>query len=538
MCSHDHAPRRADSLDHGRAHDHDHDEWTRRDFLLRAGLGTAALGLGTVVGSAKAVAMGGSPLLSRLAAIETDRVLVLVQLKGGNDGLNTVVPLGNDLYRNARPGLAIPDAQTVGLGGGYGLHSALAPLQPMWGAGQMAVVHAVGYPSQSLSHFAGTDTWTTARPAGTAVPAGGWGGRTLRTEHPAFETERPAVPPAVQIGSQNPLLFQSGDSDLSMMLPSAASITQIAAGNGLYDADDVPATPAGAELGYARSVANASNRYIGSVQTAASAGRNAATYPSGTFGTNLAAVARLIKGGLGSRIYVVSLGSFDTHVGQVATHQSLLGQLGSGMAAFYADLGQQAGRVLTMTFSEFGRRVAQNGSGGTDHGTAAPLFAFGPGVTGGLYGTGPDLGNLDASGNLRHSTDFRSAYADTLGPWFGLDAGVVSSVLGGTYAPVGFASRATAGAEAPATAEFRLDAPFPNPTRGAARVRYSLPRPGAARLAAYDLLGRQVAVLAEGAQPAGAAEATFDASRLPAGVYVLRLDADGASQTARVTVVR
>ncbi len=538
MCSHDHAPQRADSLDHGRAHDHDHDAWTRRDFLVRAGLGAAALSLGTVVGSSRAYAMGGSPLLARLAAIETDRVLVLVQLKGGNDGLNTVVPLGNDLYRTARPSLGILDADTVALGGGYGLHSALAPLQPMWGAGQMAIVHAVGYPSQSLSHFAGTDTWTTARPSGVSTPAGGWGGRTLRTEHPAFETELPAVPPAVQIGSQNPLLFQSGDSDLSMMLPSAASITQIAAGGGLYDPDDVPATPAGYELGYARSVANAANRYIGSVQTAASAGTNAATYPTGSFGTDLAAVARLIKGGLGSRIYVVQLGSFDTHVGQSTTHQTLLGQLGGAVAAFYQDLGARAQNVLTMTFSEFGRRVAQNGSAGTDHGTAAPLFAFGPGVSGGFYGTGPNLADLDGSGNLRHSTDFRSTYADALGPWFGLDTGVVSGVLGGSFAPTGFTSRATADAPPPAVAELRLDAPFPNPARGVVHVAYSLPRAGAARLAAFDLLGRQVAVLAEGEQPAGARDASFDASALPAGVYVLRLETAGERRTARVTVVR
>ncbi len=240
------------------------------------------------------------------------------------------------------------------------------------------------------------------------------------------------------------------------------------------------------------------------MQTAASAGTNATTYPAGSFGSDLAAVARLIKGGLGSRIYVVQLGSFDTHVGQAATHQTLLGQLGSAVAAFYQDLGTNAGRVLTMTFSEFGRRVAQNGSAGTDHGTAAPLFAFGPGVSGGFYGSGPNLADLDGSGNLRHSTDFRSTYADALGPWFGLDPGVVSGVLGGTFAPTGFTAGATGGAPAPAAAELRLDAPFPNPARGVVRVAYSLPRAGTARLAAFDLLGRQVAVLAEGEQPAGA----------------------------------
>ena len=538
MCTHDHAPKRADSLDAGRAHDHDHNAWTRRDFLVRAGLGAAALGLGSVVGSSRAYAMGGSPLLGRLAAAETDRVLVLVQLKGGNDGLNTVVPVSNDLYYAARPGIAIAPASAVRLSDDFGLHPSLAPLEGMWGAGQMAVVHAVGYPSQSLSHFAGTDVWTTARPVSAEAPAGGWGGRTLRLDHPDFEADIPAVPPAVQIGSQNPLLFQSGDSDLSMKLPSAATIAQIAAGGGLYDADDVPNTPAGAELGYARAVTNASNRYIGSVQTAANAGANSATYPAGSFGNDLAAVARLIKGGLGSKIYVVQLGSFDTHVNQATTHQGLLGQLGAAVSAFYADLGAGADRVLTMTFSEFGRRVAQNGSAGTDHGTAAPLFAFGPKVQGGFFGTGPDLGALDRTGNLSHSTDFRQAYADALGSWFGLDEETVTSVLGGAYAPVGFAARATAGAPPVSATDLRLEAPFPNPVRGSARIRYSLPKGGPARLAAYDALGRLVAVVDEGDRPAGAGEATFDASQLPAGVYVVRLEVPGAARSVRATVVR
>ena len=534
MC-HDPAPRRADSLRHGAAHDHDHSAWTRRDFLVRAGLGSAALGLGTVVGSARAYAMGGGPLLARLAATETDRVLVLVQLKGGNDGLNTVVPVENDLYYNARPGIGIAASAAIGLGNGFGMHPALAPLSGMWSAGQMAVVHAVGYPDPSLSHFVGTDTWTTG---GAQAPAGGWGGRALRTEHPDFETDLPATPPAVQIGSQNPLLFQSGDSDLSMKLPSAATIEQIAAGGGLYDPADVPDTPGGEELAYARAVANASNRYIGTVQTAAAAGTNTADYPGGTFGNNLAAVARLVKGGLGSRIYVVQLGSFDTHSDQTARHQALLAQLGQAVAAFYADLGPDASRVLTMTFSEFGRRVAQNGSAGTDHGTAAPLFAFGPAVTGGFFGTAPDLADLDRTGNLRHSTDFRSAYADALGPWFGLDAATVSAVLGGDYAPVGFAAGTPVSTTAPAARALRLGAPRPNPVRRRARVPYTLPAAGPVRLAAYDALGRLVAVLDEGERAVGEHTAAFDARGLPAGVYVLRLEAPGAAQSVRATVVR
>ncbi|HEX9950348.1 MAG TPA: DUF1501 domain-containing protein [Rubricoccaceae bacterium] len=530
---------RAVALEHGAAHDADHATWTRRDFLARAGLGTAAIGLGSVLGTTRASALTGGGLLSHLSRIDTDRVLVLIQLKGGNDGLNTVIPVGNSLYHNARPTLGIADTAALRLADGVGLHPSMAPLMAMWSGGDVAVVHSVGYPAPSLSHFDGTDTWSTARPVGQSQPAGGWAGRTLRLDHPVGEP-LPDTPPAVQIGSQNPLLFQSGDTDFSLMLQSAATIAQIQANGGLYDPDDVPVLPYGAELSYARTVSNAANRYVGAVQTAASAGTNAATYPNTTLGNNLAAVAKLVRGGLTSRVFVVQLGSFDTHVGQATTHATLLGDLAGSVASFYADLAAagHAQRVLTMTFSEFGRRVGQNGSGGTDHGTAAPLFAFGPSVTGGLYGTAPDLSALTSAGNLVHSTDFRSAYATVLGPWFGLDAATVAGVLGGAYAPVGFAAgQATSTAPAP-TAELRLDAPFPNPVRDRARLRYALPEAGPARLLAYDALGRTVAVLDDGFHAAGAHEATFDASVLPAGVYVLRLETAGATRTVRATVVR
>lgn len=538
MCHTPHRAGRAISLDHGAAHDHDHDAWTRRDFLVRAGLGSAALALGSVVGSAKAYAMQGGGLLGHLARTETDRILVLIQLKGGNDGLNTVVPVGNDVYHNARPGLRITNPHVVA--DGVGLHPALAPLIPMWGEGRMAIAHGVGYASPSLSHFQSTDVWTTARPVGQSAPAGGWGGRTLRTAHPDYETALPTSPPAVQIGSQNPLLFQSGDSDLSMMLPSAATIEQIAAGGGLYDPDAVPATPAGYELGFVRQTANAANRYVGAVQTAATAGTNAASYPSGTFATNLAATARLIKGGLGSRIYVVSLGGFDTHVNQLAEHANLLGQLAQSLVAFYADLaaGGHAERTLTMTFSEFGRRVSQNGSAGTDHGTSAPLFAFGPSVAGGQIGTMPSLSNLDNAGNLRHAADFRQAYAAVLGPWFGLGAPVVEGVLGGAYTPLPFVGAVTAQPDAPTAEEFRLDAPFPNPVRTQATVRGRLPAAGPLRLQAFDARGRLVQTVFDGEHGAGPFEARFEASDLPAGVYLLRLETGGASRSVRVTVVR
>lgn len=536
MCHHPRAGR-ADSLAHGAAHDHDHADWSRRDFLVRSGFGAAAA---VALGAARpAHALVGGSLLDQLSALSTDRVLVLIQLKGGNDGLNTVVPLGNDLYYNARPQIALGADAAFAIADGVGLHNALLPLQPMWGAGQMGVVHSVGYANSSLSHFTATDTWTTARPTG-ATPPGGWGGRTMRLDHPDFPATMPVHPPAVQLGAPNPLLFQSGDADLSMMIASVDQLNAIQLGGGQYDPAAVPDTPSGAELAFARQVANASNTYVGAVRTAATAGTNQAAYPNNALGRDLAAVARLIKGGLQSRIFVVSLGGFDTHASQLATHATLLATLAGAVAAFYQDLaaGGHDQRTLAMTFSEFGRRVAQNGSAGTDHGTAAPLFVFGPGARGGLYGTAPDLSQLDRSGNVTPTTDFRQVYSTVLGSWFGIAPANVDGVLGGSFAPVPFVGQAVSAPELP-LGELALGVPAPNPVRDEARLSFTLAAAGEVQLEVFDTLGREVAVVARDAFfGAGAQSVTLDARSLPAGVYVARLRAGEASRVQRFTVVR
>lgn len=448
MASHD--TRRAISLDDGSAHDHDHDTWTRRDFLLRAGFGGAAT---LALAGLPVQAMCGGRLLDQVASLETDRVLVLLQLKGGNDGLNTVVPVRNDIYYRERPRLAIPRASVVALDDGHGLHPALRPLERLWGGGQMAVVHGTGYADSSLSHFESLDIWATARrPVGS--DATGWaaaalGGAPEDVDLDADPDDAPAAPPtlaapsappAIQIGAHHPLLFSDRGFDLGLTIGTTAALDRILAGAGLYDPADRPPLPYGDELAYMREVANAANRYIGAVRTATERARAVSGYPETPLGEHLSAVARMIRGRLDTRIYLVTLDGFDTHRRQADRHAELLTDLGTAVGAFYADLDASgdSARTLTMTFSEFGRRVAENGSAGTDHGTAAPLFAFGPGVTGGLYGTAPDLSRLDASGNVAPTTDFRQTYAAVLGGWLGLPASEVAAVLGGTYAAIPF----------------------------------------------------------------------------------------------------
>ena len=541
MCQHDHhAPRsgRAISLDHGAAHDHDHVAWTRRDFLSSLGLGMA--GAAVYVGATPARAFAGSPLMGALAASETDRVLVIVQLAGGNDGLNTVVPITNDIYYQRRPTLALPSSSTHALSPDYGFHPSMGALHQSWNEGDLAVIQTVGYDDQDLSHFRSTDIWLSASDADQLITTG-WAGRALAEFYPEFLTNPPDAPPAVQIGTSAPLLFQGPDAGYGMAMIDIDFFLNIVEGGDPYNTTNVPPTPAGAELAYLRGVANDAFRYRDAIAAASQGVTNGVTYPATYLGDTLAAVARLIKGRLDTRIYLVSLGGFDTHADQADWHAELLDNLSGSLTAFFDDLAlsNDARRTVAFTFSEFGRRVEENGSLGTDHGAAAPLFGAGPSIRGGLYGGGPDLEDLDAAGNIRHSVDFRRVYATALRSWLGLDAATVAAILGGQFDELPIFDSEPVASEPPAPeVTLALGAPAPNPVSGTAQISYTLPTSTSARLDVYDVQGRLVARLADGAHAAGAHTASFEASALPAGVYLLRLEADGRTLTQRATVTR
>ena len=539
MCEHPlhHSPR-AVALAQGKAHDDDHAAWSRREFLMQSGL--VAVGGAMMLNGAPVRALGGSSLLTHLTQLGTDRVLVLIQLSGGNDGLNTVVPKTNDIYYSSRPSLAIPESDTIYLDDEFGLHPAMKLLEGVWGEGDMAIVHSVGYPTPDLSHFRSTDIWMTASDSQDVLQTG-WGGRYLDTQYPEYATTRPDAPPAVQIGTSSPLLFQGADANLGMTLVDVELFLEIAAGGTPYDPDDVPSTAYGYELGYLRSVANDSFHYLDAIREATDAAQNTVEYPEGNMPDSLAACARLIKGRLDTRIFLVSLGGFDTHANQPARHEDILRILSESVAAFYEDLSQTGdqSRVLTLTFSEFGRRVAQNGSNGTDHGTAAPLFVFGDGVKGGFYGDGPDLVNTDATGNLIHSTDFRSIYATTLQDWFGLDADTVNNVLGGSFEILPLIENPIVTGDPGGTPDkFVLAQNYPNPFNPSTLITYTLGQPGRVRLRVFDERGRHITTLVDEAKAAGTHRTRFDAGRLPSGVYIYRIEAPDGALTQRMTLLR
>ncbi len=415
------------------AHAQDHQKWSRRNFLASSGLAT--LGSLFSLGSSPLKAMASSPLLDALGSTENDRVLVIINLDGGNDGLNTIVPRGNSTYYNLRPNIAIQEADMFALDTNYGMPNYMSDLQGLWGDGKMGIVHSVAYPDQNYSHFRSTDIWMSASESEEFFDTG-WIGRYLDYRFPAYGVAPANYPIGMQIGNKSNLMFLGGENNMGLTINNPTEFYQIAQSGELYSTTNVPECAYGDELKFARQTANNTVRYAETIQEAYNRTTSYANYPSNELAFQLDIVSRLIKGSLGTKIYLVHLGGFDTHANQANDHQTLLTELSSAIKAFQDDL-TASGRseeVLTMTVSEFGRTVGENGSNGTDHGQAAPLFLFGDtsNLTGGLKGTFGALSNVPYE-DQSYTTDFRSIYSSILKDWFCLDPVIVNSLLSGEF---------------------------------------------------------------------------------------------------------
>ena len=406
----------------------------RRQFLKT---GVAAVGASALM-----------PLVFRKAAfalqeqsvrggpVDDGRVLVVVQMAGGNDGLNTVVPVTDGRYYDARPGISIPQASALSLDAKTGLHPSLGKMKGLWDQGMLAVVEGVGYPQPNYSHFVSMDIWQSADLSHTLSE--GWLGRYFaankgKLEAPflglavgnalpeAFQTPHVTVP---SVGSLATYQFQAD--------PQAAYL-----GEPRLDALRTMYERAAASSAYGpqlKATLDAADASITTLQASQEGYKPAVTYPRDGLGPALQLVAQTIAGGTGVKVCHVSIGGFDTHANETVDQAKQLTAVSEGISAFHSDLKAHNldSKVLIMTWSEFGRRVKANASGGTDHGTAGPLFFAGTPVKGGVYGERPDLGNLD-NGNLRYTTDFRSVYATALDGWLGTSS---KDVLGAAFTPL------------------------------------------------------------------------------------------------------
>lgn len=433
---------------------------TRREFLRHAVLGGALTWTvpAFLAHTFAALAAQGTGRGVQAATGRDGTILVVLQMAGGNDGLNTVVPYANDEYHRARPRLGLAGDKVLKLTDELGLNPALVGFKALYDGGQLAIVQGVGYPNPNRSHFRSTEIWQTASEAN-RYERYGWIGRYFdaacgggdadvgvsvgRQMPQAFRAKRPKG-----ISLDNPQTYRfmtsgrprPGQKDA--LEESFRKLNQVDEATAEHPGDALAAIGGagpvdGSALDFVERTALEAQVSSDRIRAIAGRGTNQAAYPASNLGNSLRLVARLIGGGMPTRVYYVSQGGYDTHTNQLAAQERLLKDLSDSVQAFVKDLKAQGqlARVLLMTFSEFGRRVAENASGGTDHGAAAPLFVVGERVKAGLVGRHPSLAPDQLfRGDLKHTLDFRSVYATLLEDWLATPS---LPVLGKAFPKIG-----------------------------------------------------------------------------------------------------
>jgi uncharacterized protein (DUF1501 family) len=407
---------------------------SRRDLLKVSLSGAAVVSIGsTIPAFLTRFALADTPATNPVAR---DNILVVVQLSGGNDGLNTVIPIGDDVYHKSRQVIGIKDRSLM-LDDTLALNPSMTAFKELFSQGKLAVINGCGYPQPNRSHFRSMEIWQTADPIN--FQTSGWLGHYL--DHMVRGTDQSLT--AINVGSQLPTALVTDGApvpsiqaiaDFGLVADQGIIARDVAAENKLIAAMNAVREETPALQFLTRQATNAivsaaeihrlTNNYKPDV-----------AYPGG-LGQSLRLIAQLIAGNLGTRLYYCEIGGFDTHSAEEPQHSQLLGAVASSISAFHKDLAAKRidDKVVVMCFSEFGRRVEQNASNGTDHGTAAPMFVSGGAVKGGLYGRYPSLADLDA-GDLKYTTDFRRVYATILEKWLSADS---AAVLQNSFQPMDF----------------------------------------------------------------------------------------------------
>lgn len=524
----------------------------RRDFLQTS----AAAAAGTTLFSGFPLgAYGYSPELAALtgAATQSDKVLVIVQLQGGNDGLNTIIPLDQySALMAARGNIALPESAVLKLTAATGIHPAMAAVHSLFQNGKIGVVQSAGYPQANFSHFRATDIWTSGSDSDVTWTTG-WAGRYLDEEYAHYPTGYPNAdfpdPLAISIGSVVSNCVQGPAVNMGMAIASTSSFYQLLSGG----TDTAPNTPAGHELSFIRQVVSQTQVYTKTIQAAAGRATNLSPlYPAAgqnSLADQLKIVAQLVAGGLQTRIYVCNLGGFDTHINQVSAtggtttgnHATLLGKIAGAIDAFQDDLRRLnvQDRVVGFTFSEFGRRIRSNSGLGTDHGTAAPMFVFGTQVNPIVHGTNPVLpAAAGVNDNLTMQFDFRSVYTSILQDWFQVPKATLAQLFGRSfpYVPVlrpGAVATATTSAQP--VAAFTV---FPNPAPRGGQATVAFESAGGPTfLRLLDGLGREVRRVVDGhSLPPGPQRVALDLNGLAGGAYHCLVQ-QGPRQSSKLLVV-
>ena len=521
----------------------------RKEFLKHA---IPAAMLPFFIDGMRFQAYAATPMLKAIAqaSAKNGRVFVLIQLNGGNDGLNTVIPL--DQYSTlsaARNNILIPDTKVLKLNGinGTGLHPSMTGLQTLFNNKKLNIVQAVGYPNPSFSHFRATDIWHTASDSNQYINSG-WAGRYLEDLYTGFPVGYPSSsdpdPLAISIGYSVSTALMGPNANTGMAITNPSSFYQLVNGT----VDPAPNTPAGHELTYVRLILQQTQAYNTTIKAAAQSVSNKATYPSNnTLADQLKIVANLIAGGLKTPIYTVSIGGFDTHSNQVnatggnetGSHADLWKKVSEAITAFQTDCEQLgvADRVAGMTYSEFGRRIKSNDSRGTDHGAAAPLIVFGTQVNPTIIGNNPNIpSTVSVNDNIPMQYDFRQVYASVLVDWFQTPISTTDSTVLNKHFDTLPIFKQGLGIDALQvnSQQIQLLQNYPNPFKTITQIDFWTTG-GRVQLYLYDHRGQLIQTLLDEERPKGANTYILEGSNLPPGNYYYQLVA-GASQLGRPLV--
>ena len=537
----------------------------RRSFLRNIGL--ASMGP-LVLNGLPVSAMSKSGQLQQMAANSTNgKVLVLIQLHGGNDGLNTLIPVDQyNIYRSIRPNIAIPDSgirkyikldTTLSDSQQIGLHPDMGSFKELYDKGMASVIQNVGYENINGSHFRSTDIWFTGSDYDEYLPSG-WAGRFLDSKFPNFPESYPNSdmmdPLGLEIGSSVSLGFHTDEGvPTAIAVESPDQFYDLLSNVGVNPPKEVENTNYGKELKWIMDIEKKSNQYAGRLKEIYDRGRNStsANYsPIGDLSAQLKVISRLLSGGCQTRIFLARITGFDTHAKQsnasdntTGTHARLLKQLFDSVRGFQEELKELGleDKVLTATFSEFGRRAYSNGSMGTDHGAAAPLFVFGKHVNPGVIGNNPDLNDLD-DGNLKYKHDFRQVFGTVLQDWMGADSSILEKTrfTEHTRTPLPIIHKQQAGTPEPAqefvSERFSVLACFPNPASTHVDVVYQLEHNTPLQIQLIDLSGNVVVEEKFDMRGHGRHKTRLMLPKLPNGIYILHWQAGSTKVTKQVVV--
>jgi uncharacterized protein (DUF1501 family) len=512
----------------------------RRSFIKRSAAASVPLFLGGVPVSAVA-----RNAFSNFINPDSDKVLVLIQLNGGNDGLNCVIP--RDQYSAlsmVRPDVILPENTLLDITDTVSFHPSMANLKNIYDNGELNVIQSVGYPNQNRSHFRSTDIWHTASDADEFILSG-WLGRYFDAFYANYPEQYPndeyPDPFAITIGSTVSETCQGMAGNFSLAIGNPEDLTQLATplNNELADGCYLD------KLNFLSQTIQQTNEYGEVIQAADEMGSNSSTvYPDdNALAQKLKIVAKLINGGLSTKVYIVSLGGFDTHANQVqdgdpttGLHADLLQTLSDAIYSFQEDI-KNLGldqRVVGMTYSEFGRQIRSNASFGTDHGTAAPLLVFGSCVQSGITGDNPEIStDVDPQEGVAMQYDFRSVYGSILTDWFDVDAQVVEEVLLGAFQKLPIIEMcSTTSTDNYLETNVPLKT-FPNPFENVMTIEFESKREHV-RISVFDAIGNEVKVVTSQQFPEGKHQVKFEGHQLPRGAYFVRIQTQSGQQTKRV----